>query len=652
MQRTIRLLRIALPIAFIAFLIFLGIKWTRTRTRDEKPPAQPVTSTQRPDDQPRGEFRAFEDTQTIGGRVVSRVRAKRVVPFQSGWSTLEGVEITIYRPNGLTYELACPQAQFNSETKEADAKGGVRLVSSDGVSISTAEIKFDGNRLTNDIPVEFTIDRWKGKSGALDLDVQGETVKLMKSVTATMVPASAAEPPMTVSGNESLFRRRENDVTFTGSARITRGPDVMTADRVAGRFTQDRRSMIGLEGNGGVVMMMSAAPAKGEDLGGRKEIRCDRFSSEVAADGQINAINAIGESGPARAIIDGPPRRDITAQSFRIALQNKAVSELRANSNVVMKESGELPREITAGNVTVSFDPVQHRATSAFMDGNFKYVDARTRATAMRANFDVLNDRVLLTADEGFDPTIVSEGHTLKAKQIEFAPKAQTAKATGDVIAQLLSKGGGPSADGTNLFPAGQPVFVNADSVIMRQANKIAVFTGNVRAWQDNNTLLAAELQVQGAGQSITARGNVRTSLYNTAVDAKKVPVTSRSEQLIARRNDRRIDMLGEVRIDDEGRTLTAERSSFFFDANRKIERVEAETKVVLNEAATGRKGTGDKAVYLLQKKTVLMTGSPATAMDRNGKFSGEQIAFDLARNRVQVVSPGSQTQGTYKQEP
>ena len=34
----------------------------------------------------------------------------------------------------------------------------------------------------------------------------------------------------------------------------------------------------------------------------------------------------------------------------------------------------------------------------------------------------------------------------------------------------------------------------------MRQANRLALFTGNVRAWQDVNTLLASELQVQGDG--------------------------------------------------------------------------------------------------------------------------------------------------------
>ena len=70
------------------------------------------------------------------------------------------MRLTIYRPTGLTYELVCPQAQFNSNTKEADAKGGVRVTSSDSMEITTAEIHFDGNHLTNHIPVQFRVDRW------------------------------------------------------------------------------------------------------------------------------------------------------------------------------------------------------------------------------------------------------------------------------------------------------------------------------------------------------------------------------------------------------------------------------------------------------------------------------------------------------------
>src|SRR5688500_11974760 len=99
MQRTIKVLRIALPILILAFVGVLALSWNRYAGPGVKKPINPVTSTQRPGDVPVGEAIAFEDTQTIGGRVVSRIRASRVVPFQSGWTTLEGVQLTLFRPN-------------------------------------------------------------------------------------------------------------------------------------------------------------------------------------------------------------------------------------------------------------------------------------------------------------------------------------------------------------------------------------------------------------------------------------------------------------------------------------------------------------------------------------------------------------------------
>ena len=134
MQRSIRILRVALPLVFIGFVLLIAINWRRGKPHKDKSGAIPVTSTMRPIDKPAIESMTFEDTQTINGRVASRIRAQRVVAFQSGWNTLENVQMTIYRPTGLTYEVVCPQAQFNSNTKESDAKGGVRVTSSDGVT--------------------------------------------------------------------------------------------------------------------------------------------------------------------------------------------------------------------------------------------------------------------------------------------------------------------------------------------------------------------------------------------------------------------------------------------------------------------------------------------------------------------------------------
>lgn len=651
MQRTIRVLRLALPLAFIGFVVLIFFSWDRTAGGKRRGTGEGVTSTQRPEDIAQAEAKSFEDVQTIGGRVVSRIRADRVVSFESGWTTLEGVSLTLFRENGLTYELSCPQAQFNTQTKEADAKGGVQVRSSDGIEISTAEIRYDGTRLTNDIPVKFRVDRWTGRAGALDLNVQAETLKLHREVSATLTETTPGELPMTLAAAETTFRRRENMVEFRERVSMQKGAESVRADTMTGRFTQDRQRIIGLEGDGHCVIVMAARGGAGEDLGGRKEITCDGFFSELGPDGRINAINARSGARPAHAILSGPPRRDIMAATFRVALTDRVVSEIRAAGKVRMKETAETTREIQSEHVTVWFDAATRKARSAYLEGGFKYQDPKTTATAFRANYDIAGDRIILTTDPGWQATVISDGHTLRAKQIEFSPRAQTARASGSVIAQLVSKGGGATADTTNLFPAGKPVFVNADELMMRSINRVAHFTGHVRAWQDRNVLFANELQVQGAGESITARGSVRTMLYNTTAEARKTPVQSTSEQLIARKTDRRIDLTGKVTIQDETRTLKSDKASFFFDEGRKVQRIEAETSVQLVESATGRKGSGEKAIYFVDRKMIHLHGTPATITDPSGSVSGQQILFDLTRNRVQVVSPDGQTKGTYKND-
>ena len=653
MQRTIRVLRIALPIVFIAFVVLIIFSWNKQAGRQRSKPVEPVKSGVRPGDTPEVEATAFEDVQTIGERVVSRITATRVVAFESGWTTLEGVKLTLYRANGLTYEVSCPQAQFNAQTKEADAKGGVRVNSSDGVEIVTAEIRYDGARLTNDIPVQFRVDRWQGKAGALDLDVQGETLRLHKNVDATMIVVQPNEVPMTIRGTESMFRRHENTVEWKERVQLDRGPERVSSDWMLGRFTQDRRQLTGLEGNGNVVIVMAQNTAPGEDLGGRKTITCDHYHTEVGPDGQVGAIIATATgASPVHAVLDGPPRRDIVARMVRVAIRNRLVNEIKAEWQVVMKELGAEPRQIQAEHVTVWFDEGTRRARAAYLEGAFRYSDPKNTASAFRANYDILGDKIVLTTDPGWQATVVADGQTLKAKQIEFSPKAQTARASGSVIAELVSRGGGASANATSLFPTGnKPVFVNSDELVMRQAEKIALFTGRVKAWQDNNTLLASELQMQGSGESITARGGVRTVLYNTGAEARKTPVQTTSEQLVARKPDRRIDLLGKVTIVDETRTMKSEKAAFFFDDKNKIQRIESEQNVNVVEAATRRKGTGDKAVYHVDRKMIFVNGTPATMSDPSGSVSGQEISFDLAKNRVQVVSPQGETKGTYKHE-
>ena len=229
-------------IAFFGFILLIALSW-----RPHEDPERQVdhdADRRHAQRKPNIESKTFEDTQMIAGRVASRIRAESVVAYESSWNTLEDVELTIYRPtDGRTARL--PGA-FNSATKEADAKGGVKVTSSDGVEITTAEIHFDGNRLMNHIPVQFKIDRWNGSAGALDLDVQSETLRLYEKLDAVLPPANG-ESEATLKSDEGVFNRKDNVATFTTSVVMTHGTSRMAGDRVMAHLSADRKSLTGVE---------------------------------------------------------------------------------------------------------------------------------------------------------------------------------------------------------------------------------------------------------------------------------------------------------------------------------------------------------------------------------------------------------------------
>src|SRR5207248_3966469 len=264
---------------------------------------------------------------------------------------------------------------------------------------------------------------------------------LFEKVDATMQPSEPGELPMNLKAQDGVFRRKENNVDFTANVVYTHGADRVTCDHLAARFTPDRKTLAGLDGNGKVDIVMAASTAA--NAPGRKEMTCDRFWSELGPNGQINALNTAGDTALAHAIVDGPPTRDIVARTFRAAIKNQVVTDLKADGEIDMKELGPVPREATTDHLVIYFEPTTHKATNAAMEGNCHYHDARNDAKSVRVTYDIVNDVVVLTATPGFNPTVTMDGNILKATQIELSPRAQSARAQGDVIAQLVSKAGG-----------------------------------------------------------------------------------------------------------------------------------------------------------------------------------------------------------------
>lgn len=659
MQKTVRILRILLPILFLGFVALIAVSYTENARRNPAAASQ-VERSLRKGDRTAIVSYTFEDTQSIGGRIVSRIRARRTTGFHSGWYALEDAHLTVYRREGGSVELVAPLAQFNAKTKEAEISGGVRITSSDGMEIRTEEVKFDGNRIVNRIPVAFRVGQWNGRAGAVDLDVSNDRLVLLETVTATMKPVSAGEVPMGVTAAQATFIRKFGEVKFEGNTAVQRGADVLRCDWIQARFDDRNEVLIELKGEGSLVVTLapssSMVPSGGQS--GEKRIEADRFFCELGPQGEIRAVNALGENGPARAFLPGPPARRFTAPWLRLALEASVLRELKADNGVVLEESSPKgPRTLRAAQVFVYFDPTTRQATSSLIQGNMEYRDADVTASAERANYDIPADKMILTPVSGSLVSIMAQKNTIRAAMIEFSPKEQSMKANGRVTAALVSSGGSASAGETSLFPAGSPVYVNADTAVFRQAAKTALFQGNVRAWQELNTIISNELLVQGEGDTVTAKGAVKVVLYNArgkeaakpASTASRSPVVATSDTLTARKTERRVELNGNVRIQEMTRLLTTERADLAFNAAKKLERVDATGAVKVSDRSVSRTGSGEKATYRVTEQMLFLDGKPAELTDPRGTLRGQQITYDIARNKAIVSSGSAPSESSYK---
>lgn len=654
MNRSVRILRVVLPIVFVAFIVLIVFSY-RARVQQEQMDRGGVSSTLRSGEQPELESYTFEDTQSIGGRVVSRIRARRTMGFTSGWYALEDAQITIYRANGGTYQMSAPLVQFQLKTKEAELKGEVRVNSSDGLVLVTRDLKFDGNRMVNSVPVEFRIDSWSGKAGGVDLAVEQNRLRLFNGVHGEIAPTKPGESVTSLDAAEAVFLRDSSQADFSGTVVMRKGSDSVRSDTVQARFDQSGKVLTGLEGHGNVVMRLAGtgggAPQPAVGGTGEKQIQADHYVAETGPQGEIRAISIVGQTMPARAYLAGPPVRNLSAQSMRVALETGLLRDIQANGNVVLRET--LPtgsRTLRSDEVRVDFDPSTRAASGAVLRGNVQYDDPGAQATAGLANYDITGDRMVLTSPAGSLPALRADGHSLRGTLIEIAPKEGSVRVNGNVNAQLIPReGGAASASGTSLFPStGAPVFVNSDSAVLRQATRTAFFKGRVRAWQEKNTLLADELLVQGAGDLLQAKTGVKAVLYNAGPDGGNAPVIATMDVLTAKKQERTAELSGKVRIDELTRTLMADRASLFFTVDRKIERVEAYDSVRVEEKATGRKGNGEKATYHMATRMLLLDGSPAELTDPRGTIKGEQIVFDIAKNQVNIRSATAASESTY----
>ena len=265
--------------------------------------------------------------------------------------------------------------------------------------------------------------------------------------------------------------------------------------------------------------------------------------------------------------------------------------------------------------------------------GNTKFTELDRNGIAERINFTADDEVVRL---RGGEPTVWDSKARAKGDEIDWDTRAEKSFLRGNVSTTYYSQkqtGGATPFGETN-----KPVYVTAANAEFNHTEETGLYTGNARAWQDNNYVRSDKLLLKQKEGQLFADGSVQSVLY----DAKKkekgkettVPVYASSQKLFYNRENRQLRYEENVDIRQGTDRITAGKADIYMDERNEMSKTIAETNVVITQP--NRRALGDWAQYTSENEVAILRGNPAKIDDsENGSSQGAQVTVYMRENRV-----------------
>ncbi len=587
----------------------------------------------------------FEFEQKVGGKPVFRISGDRFRAGADETVQLEGVALELFR-DGEPYQVVARRADWDPNTHEATLVGNVVVSGGDGFSVSTEQLRLtDRGRIVRSAGSVRLAQgsALTGQAEGLELDFAVDQYELA-GPTRLETTGLDGEPAVELEATRIRVDRPRRTIRAEGSVSLVRGGDRLTAEQLTLFLAPDERTPQSVQARWQVVGQL-AGSSEGDaerpvrfrahevnlDLQGRPA-RPSRITLE-AERGEHVVLLSPTEAGTVREIAARylvatlTAGRPVAAQGFQPVFfseypEGRADAPLRtAQADQVEAEfdaAGALGRLTLIGRVSFQEERVSGRGERGFVDlerGRAELFGRAVRLTSERGELvapHVAWDRTtgLTTADGGV--------------QAKLEPEA----------AELVA---GAAAGGRG------PVRVEAQEAIFQEAPRGFLFRGRVQAWQGENVLFAEQLRGEEEAQRLSAGGGVRTLYRSGAPDASELPETEITSSTFAyRKAERSLIWSGEVRMSQGGRLLTSGELLADLDESDRIVKMTATAPVRLEEATSGRVVTAERAIYDVEARTTLFSGSPVELAEGQGtRIRGRRLEYDLASGAARVLTEG-----------
>jgi len=375
----------------------------------------------------------------------------------------------------------------------------------------------------------------------------------------------------------------------------------LTADAVKLNWHVTGRDLATLEAVGNAELYVD--PVQQTAKADRQTLTAPRFDCDFYETG--NLARNFAATGGARAVID--PVLPSTERSTRTITSQKMAA-------VFTRETQALDRLDAQGEAKFN---EQDRNGIA---GTMSYTDSDKMVRLRGGEPTVWDSRARTTAAEIDSDT---------ATRISYSRgKSQTA-----YYSQEQTNGAAPFAK------VKSPVYIAADRAEFRHATGVANYSGNARAWQDDNFVRADTISLFRDDKRMEGRGRVQSGLYQAKRRAQSgstvVPVFASSDSMWYSEPDRLLHYEGNVDIKQGTDRITSAVSDVYLlkDTNE-VDRTISQRTVVMTQP--GKKAVGDWLQYTAADEVAVLKGSPARVEDaEQGTTEGGRVTVYVRENRV-----------------
>ncbi len=422
-------------------------------------------------------------------------------------------------------------------------------------------------------------------------------------------------------GDKSLLKemRAGGRTTITLAAPQSRANDPraankkLTADYVKLNWRVSGRDLERAEAVGNAELFID--PVQKNATADRKTLTAPRFDCEFFETG--NLARNFTATGGAKAVID--PVQPTEERAVRTLTSEKM-------SALFVRETQDIDR----------FDA----------QGDAKFNEKDRNGRAQNASYTADDEMMRL---RGGEPTVWDSRARTKASEIDSDTKNDVSYSRGKTQTTYYSQ---EQTNGATPFEkVKSPVYITADRAEFQHLTGVAIYTGDARAWQDDNFVRADRLTLRRESKSMQGDGGVQSALYNVkrreSTGTTTVPAFATANRMTYSESERLLHYEGNVDIrQGTDRITSGVADVHLYKESNEVEKTVAQRDVVLTQP--GRRGTGQWAQYTNADETVVLTGSPARVEDaEQGSSEGGRLTVHLRDSRVEANDPrGAQSSG------